>query len=63
MKCPNCGNRVYAFETVDSEWIDNEYYDTVEGTCSKCGKNWQWEEVYSFNRDYDIREIDSNDHL
>lgn len=38
MKCPNCGNEVYAIDTLDSEWIDNEYYDTVEGTCPKCGK-------------------------
>lgn len=63
MKCPNCGNEVYAVDTLDSEWIDNEYYDTVEGTCPKCGKIWQWEEVYSFSRDYDIREIKQNDHL
>lgn len=63
MKCPNCGNYVHAVDTLDSEWIDNEYYDTVEGVCDKCGKIWQWEEVYSFNRDYDIREINPNDHL
>ena len=63
MKCPNCGDFVRAVDTLESEWIDNEYYDTVEGACPTCGKIWQWEEVYSFNRDYDIREINPNDHL
>ena len=35
MKCPNCGNYVHAFETIDSEWIDNEYYDTVSAVREK----------------------------
>lgn len=63
MKCPNCGNEVYAVDTFDSEWYNGSYYDDVEGTCPNCGKSWRWTEVYTFERCEDIEEIKENDHL
>ncbi len=63
MKCPNCGNEVYAVDTLDSEYFNGTYYDTVEGTCPNCGKSYRWTEVYTFERCEDIEEIKENDHL
>ena len=63
MKCPNCGNEVYAVDTLDSEWYNGNYYDAVEGTCPNCGKSYQWTQVYTFERCEDIEEIKDNDHL
>lgn len=63
MKCPNCGTTVYAVDTFDSEWYNDNYYDDVEGTCPNCGKSWRWTEVYTFERCEDIEEIKENDHL
>lgn len=63
MKCPNCGGVVHAVDTLDSEWDNGKYYDTVEGTCPDCGKSWRWIEVYSFERVMNIEPIDSDDHL
>ena len=48
MKCPNCKNFVRAVDTYDTDWIENTYYDYVEGTCPNCGKSWRWTEVYVF---------------
>ena len=63
MKCPNCGTHVYAVDTLDIEWQGDSYYDVVEGCCRTCGKVWQWEEVYKYERDQNIHEINENDHL
>lgn len=63
MKCPNCGNEIYVVDVLDSDCYDNSYYDSVEGTCSNCGKSWRWVEVFTFNHYEDIEEINENDHL
>ncbi len=63
MKCPNCGNMVFAVDTLDSEYFNDTYYDTVEGTCPDCGKSYRWTEVYTFERCEDIEEIKENDHF
>lgn len=63
MKCPNCGNEIYAIDTLDSDCYGDAYYDVVEGTCSDCGLSWQWKEVFTFDHVEDIRQIDENDHL
>ena len=63
MKCPNCGNEVYAVDTFDSEWENGRYYDTVEGCCRQCGKIWQWVEVYVFSHCEDIEGVEIDDHL
>ena len=63
MICPNCKDIVRATDTIDTEWYDNKYYDLVEGTCPNCGKRWSWTEVYIFDYDTDIREINENNHL
>lgn len=63
MFCPNCNNYVGASDTIDTEWCDNKYYDNVEGVCPKCGKMWNWTEVYIFDHDEDVHEINENNHL
>ncbi len=63
MKCLNCGNEVYAVDTLDSEWELGRYYDTVEGTCPNCGKSWRWVEVYTFDHCEDVEGIEIDDHL
>ena len=63
MKCPNCGDFVRAVDTLDSEWCDNKYYDTVDGACPTCGKVWQWVEVYTFSHCEDIEGVKIDDHL
>jgi len=63
MKCPICGGNVRAIDTLASEWELGRYYDTVEGTCSDCGKSWQWVEVYTFDHCEDIIPIKVNGHL
>ena len=50
MKCPICGSFVRAVDTLDSEWFNDSYYDTVEGTCPDCNKSFRWIEVYKFER-------------
>ena len=63
MKCPICGSFVRALVTVDSEWVNGAYYDSVEGTCPDCGTAWQWTEVFTFDHAEDIRPIKDDDHL
>ena len=63
MKCPNCGNEIYAIDTCDSDCGDNSYYDLVEGTCSNCGKSWRWIEVFTFDHIEQVEEIKEDDHL
>ena len=63
MKCPNCGKFIEATETIDNEYFNGKYYDTVEGTCLNCGKMYSWIEVFNYSHDEDIQEINPNDHL
>lgn len=63
MKCPNCGCFVSAQAIEDSDWMTDIYFDFVEGTCPKCGKSYAWKEIYKYDHDEDIQEIDPNDHL
>lgn len=57
MNCPNCGTYIYTTELLDSEFESNCYYDFVEGRCPKCGKIYDWTEVYTFNRIEDVEEV------
>ena len=41
MKCPNCGNEIYAIDTLDNDCSGDSYFDFVEGTCRNCGKSWR----------------------
>lgn len=63
MNCPNCDAYMYAVDTLDSEFVSNCYYDSVVGYCPKCGKTYQWVEVFKFDRVEDVEEIDPDDHL
>ena len=63
MKCPNCGGVVHAVDTLDTEYYNGSYYDTVEGTCPDCGVSWQWVEVFTFDHVEDVIPIKINDHL
>ena len=63
MTCPNCKNFVRAVDTYDTDWVENTYYDYVEGTCPNCGKNWRWTEVYTFDHIEDVEELNEDDHL
>lgn len=63
MKCPICGSFVRAVDTLDSEWFNDSYYDTVEGTCPDCNNSFRWIEVYKFERCENIELINENDHL
>ena len=59
MKCPNCGSsNLYATCTLDTEYWDNAYYDTVTGVCPECQKAWQWVEVFTFDHWEDIKETE-----
>lgn len=63
MKCPNCGNEIYATNTFDSDCYGDSYCDYVEGTCSNCGKSWRWLEIFTFDHYEEVEEIKENDHL
>lgn len=63
MKCPNCGNLVEAVDTLETEYFNGKYYDYVAGTCPECCKAYEWVEVFNYDHDEDIHEIDPNDHL
>lgn len=63
MKCPNCGNEIYESENCYSDYGYNFYYDSMEGTCSNCGKSWGWIEVFTFDHIEQVEEIKENDHL
>lgn len=62
MKCPNCGNEIYAIDTLDNDCSGDSYFDFVEGTCRNCGKSWRQIEVFTFDHYEDIEEIKENDH-
>lgn len=66
MKCPNCGSsKLYATNTLDSEYWHGAYHDTVNGVCPDCGKSWRWVEVFTFNRyEHPVEEEEEevNDH-
>jgi len=63
MTCPNCGGFVSAVDTLDTEYYNDSYYESVEGVCPDCGTAWQWVEVFTFNRVEDVKPINVNDHL
>lgn len=65
MKCPNCGETIHVVDLLESDFCDNHCLDSVEGTCSNCGKSWRWIEVFILTFDHceDIEEIEINDHL
>lgn len=63
MKCPNCGNEFYATDSIDTEYYDNKYYESVFGRCPNCRKAYKWKEVYVFSYEENICEVDKDDHL
>ena len=63
MKCSNCNHLVEATETLDTEYFNGKYFDYVEGACPNCGKAYNWVEVFKYDHDEDIHEINPNDHL
>jgi len=63
MKCPNCGSsNIYAVDTLDSEYYNGSYYNTVRGVCHECNHWWQWIEVFTFDHYEDLVEEEVKDH-
>lgn len=56
MTCPNCGEIFTAVETIDTEWDNGKYYDTVRGVCPNCLKVYKWIEVFQYAYDINIEE-------
>lgn len=58
MNCPNCDTYISITDVVeDSGWDGTSHYDIVKGSCSKCGKTYQWVEVFTFDHIEDVQEI------
>lgn len=53
--CPHC-NEVLLTEITNNEWYDECYIDSVKGECPKCGRIYNWEEVYRFADIIDFHE-------
>ena len=63
MKCPNCNHLIEATDTIETEYYNGQYIDFVEGTCPNCGKMYNWVEIFKYDHDEGIQEINPNDHL
>ena len=61
MKC-YCGGKIIV-QVVDNEEIGDEYRDYFTGICDKCGKLYEWADVYKYTHTTPLYEINENDHL
>ena len=57
MKCPKCGQPLENADIVCTEWAERTYYDSCVGECSKCGKKYEWTELFKFDHAEDLHEL------
>ncbi len=57
-KCPYCKVQLDYDEKID-ECFDGEYYhSTWRGNCPTCRRDFQWNEIYLFLHDEEIKELE-----
>lgn len=62
MNCPKC-DRPMQFETIETEFDGDTYYDYNYGFCNHCNKGWKWTSIYRFFGIMEIEEVNPDDHL
>lgn len=48
-KCPYCNEELEYTECCRNQNEGDYYYETWEGYCPNCNKNFFWDEVYTFS--------------
>lgn len=56
-RCPHCNIEL---DYVERTYVDNSgdyYYETWEGVCPECDRRYNWDEIYSFERVDNLKEL------
>ena len=61
MTCPNCGQTLVNYDSIDTEYWNDSFYETVRGECENCFKTYRWTEVYIFNNIENFEEEKENE--
>ena len=56
-KCPYCNEELEYTELRRSQNEGDYYYETWEGQCPKCRKDFYWDEVYNFASCENLEEV------
>lgn len=56
-KCPYCNEELEYTELRRNQNEGDYYYETWEGRCPKCQKDFYWDEVYNFSHCDNLEEI------
>lgn len=59
--CPHCNGSMEIDDAFDTEFYGTSYYNSVYGTCSKCGRQYKWVEKYQYVGYEDVEEITKED--
>lgn len=56
VRCPVCSEELVVEDCYDTEFDGTEVVTTWEGYCEKCGRVFQWQEVYEFRHYMNLKE-------
>ena len=56
-KCPYCNEELEYTELCRSQNEGDYYFETWEGRCPKCLKDFYWDEVFNFSHCDNLEEI------
>ena len=58
-RCDYCNTQLQVDESYDVQPEPNQYRDKVYGHCPKCGAEYQWEEIYTYQSFEHLVEVDN----
>lgn len=58
-KCNYCNTQLEIDDSCDIQFEDNQYRDINYGHCPKCGAEYQWEEIYTYQSFENLTQVDN----
>lgn len=58
-RCDHCYAQLQVDESYDVQPEPKQYRDKVYGHCPKCGAEYQWEEIYTYQSFENLTEVDN----
>ena len=59
VNCPDCGEALICEDVYDTDpWDESNVINYCYCRCSGCGKNWKWQELFTF---VEAREFEENE--
>ena len=58
-RCDICYAQLQVDESYDIQPEPNQYRDKVYGHCPKCGAEYQWEEIYTYQSFENLTQVDN----